>query len=655
MGPKQVTRVSVVTVCLNARDNIRLTIESVRRQSFPCVEHVIIDGASTDGTQAIISEYPIAQFVSEKDDGVYPAMEKGAKAATGDIVIFLNAGDTFFDDRVCEDVARFFDESRADIVFGNLMPVYLKPTDRHDHSAFQAGQLLDLGYMVNRRQLYDESIHHQATFYRQWVLQKCSFLCPDPIADGEYNLLLSAALEHDAKIKHIPRAISRFALGGISTGNFEKEWAKYVKARETLRNLYCPDPGKIRVRSATEFSDIPVNRAAKRLQRRIRAKRAIQRSFPFKLYDRLAHGITMRVVNAMDERFATLNSNFEQKLSFHSEQWKAALERQDQEISSLSDRLLARIERLEAGIGQQFQEAASDRETDRSIRFRHTELLQQNIARLLQLNNEATSFAAHGYKVSSQWDEDGLIQYLVSRLPIEKNVFIEIGTGDYTESNTRFLLQNNNWSGLIIDSRSADIEKIKSSDIYWQYSLTALCAFVERESINDTLQAHGFAGEIGLLSIDIDGVDWWLWEAITVVSPVIVVIEYNGIFGSNAAVTVPYDPAFDRTVKDPSWVYFGASLEALRVLGERKGYTLVGASRGGNNAFFVRKDALVEGTIVPAARAWVRPMFREARTAQGGLAFLDVTDAARLIAHKPVIDVQTGETVQVGDLPQIYD
>ena len=197
-------RVSVVTVCLNERDTIRLTLESVRSQSFPDIEHVVIDGISKDGTIDIIREYGQVHLISELDKDLYDAMDKGAKVATGDIVIFLNAGDTFFDQKVCTKVAAFFDETRADIVFGNLLPVYLRPDDSHDHGAFEPGKILDLGYVQNRGQLYYESIHHQATWYRNWVMKKCSFACPDKKATGEYNLLLDAVFNHEAQIKHIP-------------------------------------------------------------------------------------------------------------------------------------------------------------------------------------------------------------------------------------------------------------------------------------------------------------------------------------------------------------------------------------------------------------------------------------------------------------------
>jgi hypothetical protein len=101
-----------------------------------------------------------------------------------------------------------------------------------------------------------------------------------------------------------------------------------------------------------------------------------------------------------------------------------------------------------------------------------------------------------------------------------------------------------NWAGLVIDGSADQVARIRQRPEYWYFNLKAVEAFVTAENINHVLEAHGVTGEIGLLSIDIDGMDYWVWKAIEVVSPAIVVIEYNHRFGNDDAVTVPYDPAF---------------------------------------------------------------------------------------------------------------
>ncbi len=196
------------------------------------------------------------------------------------------------------------------------------------------------------------------------------------------------------------------------------------------------------------------------------------------------------------------------------------------------------------------------------------------------------------FQVYSQWGEDGVIQYLIKNIEIENEVFVEIGVEDYTECNTRFLLVNNNWSGLALEGNKKYVEKIKFSKEYWLHNLKVEHAFVTKDNINHLLQANGLEGEIGLLSIDIDGNDYWIWDAITVISPVIVVVEYNHRFGKEKAVTVPYDENFIREQKHYSTIYYGASLSALHLLGQKKGYELIGCSSSGVNAFFVRRDKL---------------------------------------------------------------
>jgi hypothetical protein len=109
---------------------------------------------------------------------------------------------------------------------------------------------------------------------------------------------------------------------------------------------------------------------------------------------------------------------------------------------------------------------------------------------------------------------------------------------------------------------------------------------------------------VDILSIDVDGVDYWLWRAATAISPRIVIIEYNASFGPEASVTVPYEPEFDRTEKGVNGHYHGASITALARLANQKGYVLLGCDRAGANAFFLRADLLNDSLYeVPPSRA----------------------------------------------------
>ncbi|WP_192924993.1 hypothetical protein [Sodalinema gerasimenkoae] len=246
------------------------------------------------------------------------------------------------------------------------------------------------------------------------------------------------------------------------------------------------------------------------------------------------------------------------------------------------------------------------------------------------------------FQVFSQWGEDGIIQYLVKNLNITNKKFVEFGVENYKESNTRFLLLHGNWSGLVMDGSAERISQIYADPICWQHDLKALHAFVTRENINHLLSSQNVTGNIGLLSIDVDGNDYWIWNSINVVDPDIVVIEYNSRFGSEKAVTVPYNPEFMRTKAHHSNIYFGASLKALWLLGQEKGYALVGSNRAGNNAFFV-KETLRPSWMksLTVEEGYVASKFRESRDSQGKLAYLSWEQEQEILQQLPLVDVET--------------
>lgn len=247
----------------------------------------------------------------------------------------------------------------------------------------------------------------------------------------------------------------------------------------------------------------------------------------------------------------------------------------------------------------------------------------------------------HEFKVWSQWGEDGIIDFLLRNLPAARKVFVEFGVESYVEANTRFLLVERNWSGLVMDGSEENIRTIRSDAIYWRHNLKAVQAFITRDNINTLLRENGLAGEIGLLSIDIDGNDYWVWEAIDGITPAVVIVEYNARFGPERAVTVPYDAAFVRERAHHSCIYYGASLAALVGLARRKGYAFVGSNLAANNAFFVRRDLLPAGLReLSAAEGWRQNQFREARDSSGALTFLSPEAERELIASLPLVEVE---------------
>ncbi|MEM6758523.1 MAG: hypothetical protein AAF601_03490 [Pseudomonadota bacterium] len=281
-------------------------------------------------------------------------------------------------------------------------------------------------------------------------------------------------------------------------------------------------------------------------------------------------------------------------------------------------------------------------------------LLGQMAARQIRGIDRLSRLSDVEFSASSQWGEDGIIEWLIHHLGDVPESFIEFGVEDYRESNTRFLLQNRNWRGLVIDGSTAHIETIKSDALCWRHDLMARNAFVDRDNINQLFKEAGFSGEIGLLSIDIDGNDYWVWEAITLVQPVLVVIETNAVFGDLAAVTVPYRKDFQRTKAHLSNLYFGASPKALEYLAEQKGYQLLGTNTNGSNAFFIRND--VSDRIVPKVkdRSFQPSRIRESRNAEGALSYLSGPLRTEEIAHMEVVDVRSRETAPLKTFAPLF-
>ena len=280
------------------------------------------------------------------------------------------------------------------------------------------------------------------------------------------------------------------------------------------------------------------------------------------------------------------------------------------------------------------------------IKLLLAKILIENIKNKGIVNN----LAEVDFKVFSQFGEDGIIQYLINNISMKNKIFIEFGVQNYKESNTKFLLINNNWKGLIIDSDSKSIDYIKNDEIYWKYNITAINEFITKENINNVFSSNGFEGDIGLLSIDIDGNDYWVWDAIKVVNPRIVICEYNSIFGCKDAVTIPYDPNFNRTEAHYSNLYFGASLPALCYLGNRKGYIFIGSNSAGNNAFFVRKDLARNFKELTPEEGYVSSNVREARDRMGKLTYISGEDRKKTIEDLEVYNVKTKEKIKIKNL-----
>jgi hypothetical protein len=245
------------------------------------------------------------------------------------------------------------------------------------------------------------------------------------------------------------------------------------------------------------------------------------------------------------------------------------------------------------------------------------------------------------FQVFSQWGEDGILQSILRVVPEVPRTFVEFGVETFTEANCRWLLMRHGWSGLVMDGSERNIAMIRRDPIYWRHNLRAVQAFVTAENINELLVEHGPPGELGILSIDVDGVDYWIWRAVEAVRPAVVVVEYNSLFGAERRVTVPYRSDFQRSRAHFSESYYGASLGALVSLGRSKGYALVAGNRAGNNAFFLREDLLrAPLRRLEVEEAYVQRGFREARNEAGELSFPNFAEESAMVLAQPLVEVE---------------
>lgn len=260
-----------------------------------------------------------------------------------------------------------------------------------------------------------------------------------------------------------------------------------------------------------------------------------------------------------------------------------------------------------------------------------------------------TGLSGYEFKVYSQFGDDGIIQHLINSVPVGNKFFVEFGVGDYSESNTRYLLMNDNWSGFVMDGSAGNIRRLKGEDIFWKYDIQAQAAFITRDNINPLLKNAGLPDDIGLLGIDLDGNDYWIWEALDIaqLKPAIVILEYNSLFGPDRAITIPYSERFYRRKAHYSNLYWGASLKALCLLSKRKGYAFIGCNNAGNNAYFLRREILGNFRELTAQEGYVSSKFRESRDKNGRLSFLRGSQRSGLIRGLKVYNIESGLVEEV--------
>jgi hypothetical protein len=195
------------------------------------------------------------------------------------------------------------------------------------------------------------------------------------------------------------------------------------------------------------------------------------------------------------------------------------------------------------------------------------------------------------FRCYSQNGEDGILLYLFSMLGADNKKAVEICAGNGIECNAANLIVNHGWRGLLIDG---DKDQIAQGQAFyaacrntWVAPPTLLASWVTAENVNALIQGQGVMGEVDLLSLDLDGNDYWIWKALDCINPRVIVLEFNAACGPEKSLTIPYQPDFRLDFKIQPY-RCGASLPAFVKLGRQKGYRLIGVQSLGFNAFFVR-------------------------------------------------------------------
>ena len=260
------------------------------------------------------------------------------------------------------------------------------------------------------------------------------------------------------------------------------------------------------------------------------------------------------------------------------------------------------------------------------------------------------NFSEIEFQVFSQWGEDGIIDWIISKVNNLPKKFLEIGTENYKESNTRYLLISRNWDGFIIESDKKAVSEIKSQKIYWKHNLKIKNQFISKENINRTIKSLKVPKKIGFLSLDIDGIDYWILKELKDLDPIILACEYNSLFGSKKSITVPYKKKFYRNKEHYSNLYFGASISAFINLLKKRNYIFLGTNSSGNNAFFIKKNFSQKLENAIKEKKIFLSKFRESRNRNGSLNYLNKEKSLKLIKNKTVVDLDNNKLVKISDL-----
>lgn len=258
------------------------------------------------------------------------------------------------------------------------------------------------------------------------------------------------------------------------------------------------------------------------------------------------------------------------------------------------------------------------------------------------------------YKIFSQFGEDGIIDYLIKSLEITSPKFVEIGVGDYSECNTRYLFETAQPKGLIIDCIDNFKDRVSKNISLWKGDLRICNEKINSKNINQILEKEGFNSEVDIFSLDIDGVDYWILEKLPKNFSKIIIVEYNSIFGPNFEVSVPDTIDFDRSNYHYSNLCFGASLKAMISLLEKKGYVFLGSTKSKVNAFFILKTEIDKISLdIPDTNEldfYTNSNITESRNIDGQLNYLTGKNKLYEISECDLVDLNDNNLKKIKEI-----
>ena len=258
------------------------------------------------------------------------------------------------------------------------------------------------------------------------------------------------------------------------------------------------------------------------------------------------------------------------------------------------------------------------------------------------------------YKIFSQNGEDGIIDYLLNSIGVNNPKFIEIGVGDYSECNTRFIFERTSSKGLIVDCIKDLKNKVSENVKLWKGDLKIIESFVNSENILEIIEKNKFTNDVDLLSLDVDGVDYWILKKLPKNFSKIAVIEYNSIFGGDVELTMPNDKFFDRNKYHFSNLCFGMSLKALVNLMKSKDFIFIGTNLTRCNAFFMSKKYIDKVNLdipdLSKLHEHTNSNIRESRDINGDLSYISGLDKIKIISDCEVIDLTDNKKKKIKDI-----